>query len=187
MYSLIMTDPAPRKAYDTFISIIFLAILITAVIIAWPYIMNVRKEVLQEDKPQLEGEVNVIVDENYYSQGTPIKITVTNNHKIPIYLAQKVECGASFFEIKNCMGVPIYYYRSCLWDSYQHQFTKLRPGDSIKGTWTQSERESKYDLKPVSPGCYKIIFPYSVEEKKATGEGWGDDRLEAESAKIYIE
>ncbi|MFC1711382.1 hypothetical protein ACFLZ1_02220 [Patescibacteria group bacterium] len=175
-----------RKKWETLITIVFSGILITGVVIGWPYLKNIQNDLTGQETTITQEDVTVETDLEVYTLDDEVKIKVTNNLDIPIYYAKRVECGASFWELENCFKIPLQYYRSCLWDSDQYNFTKLRPGESIRDTWTFNIRKD-YDLVKTKPGCFRIVFPFSLKDKTAAKEGWEKDRVEVYSPKFNIE
>ena len=60
-------------------------------------------------------------------------ISVFNGLEVPIWYAQEVDCGLSFWFVETCEGTRIVHKQPCIWRDYQHNFTKLEPGETLEG------------------------------------------------------
>jgi len=133
------------------------------------------------------SEIIVTTDKTIYKQGEIVKITVKNNLNKPIWYAKKITCGSSSWILENCLGKEIPYYQTCLWVTYQHDFTKLNPGEILTREWNGMILDLEdYEFKLAESGCYKIVFPYSMKEKVSWGEAWGEDKIEVRSSRFVI-
>jgi hypothetical protein len=130
-----------------------------------------------------EGVI-VTTDKTEYERGEVIKISVRNNLNVPLWYAQEVECGSSFWSLNDCDNVEVPYHVPCAWVVPQHDFTKLNPGETLEGSWDTKGEGMRFE--PAEPGCYKIVFPYSLEEKKPMSDGWYGDRIEVYSNEFAV-
>jgi hypothetical protein len=135
----------------------------------------------------VEGKVIVATDRTEYEQGETVGISVTNNLNRPLWYAQEVECGLSFWLLESCEKKEIIYYKvPCVWAEPQHRFTKLNPGETLRDEWNgtlEVLRESGLAEELAEPGCYRLRLPFSLEEKKAIWEG---DKIEVYSNEFVI-
>lgn len=136
--------------------------------------------------PQTQKEVTITLDESFYNQGENINITVTNNLKSPIYYAQKVNCGSSFWSLETCTGREILYYQACSWLTFQHQFIQLNHQEIFSENWNGTVFDINHQFINADPGCYRIAFPYSLKAKQPIGESWGNDKLVSYSKSFII-
>jgi hypothetical protein len=126
--------------------------------------------------------VVVTTDKQEYARGELIKISVRNDLKAPLWYAQEVECGLPFWLLADCEGTQVPMVEHfCVWSEPQHRFTKLDLGETVNSLQVQHGNWREFNL--TEPGCYKIVFPYSLEEKKL---GWGGDRLESYSGEFTV-
>lgn len=131
-------------------------------------------------------EISVTTDKIEYEQGETVKITVKKNLDIPIWYAKVAQCGADFWLLQDCQDKDIPYYTPCEWADYSHHFTPLPSSEILAGRWSGLILDENYELKIANTGCYKIVFPYSLNEKQALGQGWEDDILKIDSPKFFI-
>lgn len=124
---------------------------------------------------QDRNEVIISTDKLQYSKGERIKIKVINNSDSTIIYAKNIDCGYSFFELNDCIGNNVIYQQLCLWDHYQHQFTELKPNDTLIGYWYQGVY---LDYKPqkASSGCYKVFFPYFITNEDKIPSTWNEEK-----------
>jgi hypothetical protein len=132
-----------------------------------------------------EKEVTISTERRLYSEGEKVTITVKNNTASEIFYAQRAECGASSWILEDCLGNEVAYYQTCLWETYQHRFTRLEPGETLRFTWAGTAYHKDGTIKGTKWGCYKVVFPYSLKKKTAR-EGWRDDKREATSGMFLI-
>jgi hypothetical protein len=134
-----------------------------------------------------EEEVIVTTDKTEYEPGEVIEISVRNNLDVPIGYAQEAECGTGFWLLESCDNHRVFYSGyMCDWEIPQHGFTKLDPGETLKGTEFKDIKREWIEFKLAEPGCYRIVFPYSLEEKQSMGDGWGKDRVEVYSNEFTV-
>ena len=134
--------------------------------------------------PSQQESLVVRTDQAVYSRGESVLISVFNGLEVPIWYAQEVDCGLSFWFVETCEGTRIVHKQPCIWRDYQHNFTKLEPGETLTGQWTDARIENMQESKLADPGCYHILVPYVVGGDKPSG-GWGS-RREAARAQFGI-
>ena len=105
-------------------------------------------------------------------------ISVRNDLDLPIWYAQEIECGLSFWRLESCEGEPIVHQQPCLWRDLQHDFTRLEPGETLTGQWAEAKIENRRESKLADPGCYRIVVPY-VPTQDPVGPEWGEGKREA--------
>jgi hypothetical protein len=127
--------------------------------------------------PQQEGVI-VRTDKGAYRQGETVVITVRNDLDLPIWYAQQIDCGLSFWLLQTCEGEPIVHEQPCIWSDLQHDFTRLEPGETLTGQWAETKIENRQESKLADPGCYRMIVPYVPSEEKV-GPEWGEGKTEA--------
>ena len=125
--------------------------------------------------------VIVTTDKREYARGELIRVSVSNGLQAPLWYAQEVECGLPFWVLADCDGTEVSMEEHlCVWEEPQHRFTKLNPGGIVDSLRVQHGNWREFSL--AEPGCYKIVFPYSLEEI----HHWGGDRLEAYSSEFTV-
>ena len=127
---------------------------------------------------QFTEQVTITTDKTEYEQGETVKIMVRNNLEIPIWYAQSVRCGTSFWLLETCEGEEVSYYEICLWVAPDYRFTKLNLTEILEEEWDGKLWGSGLEeYKLPEPGCYRIVFPYSYSvNKKKLYEDWGEDK-----------
>lgn len=165
----------------------FRVLLILLIIIAISYSARVNwLPFLITNTTQTKKEVIVTTDKALYSRGEDINIIATNKLNMPIFYAQEVECGASFWTLETCTGREIPYHQTCIWETYQHRFTQLNPREVLIEKWNTTVFDANYQLTNAKPGCYRISFPYTLKEKQPIAESWGNDKLVSYSNSFFI-
>jgi hypothetical protein len=118
-----------------------------------------------------EGSVVVTTDRPWYASRDPVRISVTNQLNVPIWYAEQVDCGLSFWWLKDCDSEAVIQHAlPCIWAEPDHRFTQLPPGESIEDVWSgmiEVRGESGVVELPVEPGCYEVSVPYSLSEPDA--------------------
>ena len=133
--------------------------------------------------------VLVRTDKAEYEQGEVVKLWVKNNLDAPLWYAREAECViSSFWFARDCeTPAPDSWDTRCIWETPQHDFTRLDPDQVLQDDEAPETLEGEwYALELSEPGCYTIVFPYSLVEKQAIGAEWGVGRLEALSDEFSI-
>ncbi|MBN1618712.1 hypothetical protein JW887_05240 [Candidatus Dojkabacteria bacterium] len=136
---------------------------------------------------KLEFNIVLDLDLNTYSSGYPVNITLTNNLNSSIWYAKHVNCGMSCFEIETCDGHVVRYSAPCDWFLASHDFTELKPGCNFSVYWDGKVMNKDASASVwANPGCYRIFIPYVKEDRRAIGEGWGENVERVYSRKFKI-
>jgi hypothetical protein len=133
------------------------------------------------------GKVLLTTDKVDYDAGEVTRIAVTNNLDVPIWYAQEVECGLSFWLLEGCESREIIEPQvPCMWAEVQHDFTKLAPGETLSDEWQgtyQVLEASGVSEQAAEPGCYRVQFPFSLSPPRTS---WGKDKLEVFSNEFSL-
>jgi hypothetical protein len=115
-----------------------------------------------------QGEVVVTTDRPWYASRDPVRISVTNQLDVPIWYAAQVDCGLSFWQLKDCESLEeIQHALHCVWDEPDYRPTQLNPGETIEDAWSgmiQQVDDSGVVEEPAEPGCYLFSVPYALGE-----------------------
>jgi len=128
------------------------------------------------------GAITVSTDYPHYAQGEWITLTVINGADRPIWYAQHVDCGLSFWVLAPVSSAEMVHYAvPCVWEEPDYRFSRLDPGEMLQDVWRGSHlvaAASGWVEQPAGPGDYEIRFPYSWE---APDPGWHSEKEEAVS------
>jgi hypothetical protein len=134
--------------------------------------------------PTPGNKISVVTDKTNYEPGETIKISVTNNLDTPVWYAQQVECGLPFWLLADCDGAETPYWEHlCQWAEPDYRFTKLDPGETMSSSQYPYGNWSEFNL--TEPGCYEIVFPYSLEEE--TIIEWAGSRIDEYSNEFTVQ
>ena len=124
-------------------------------------------------------KILVTTNKAEYAQGETVTISVRNDLPRPLWYAQQVDCGLSFWLLERCETDEIVYYKTpCVWVAPDHRFARLDPGEALQEAWAgtyQLLEDSGLGEKLAEPGCYRVRFPFSLLQPDP---GWMDGRIE---------
>lgn len=112
------------------------------------------------------SDVLVTTDRSVFLAGEFVEIRVINNLDTPIWYANNTECGASFWLLESCDGKGVIYYPPCIWSEPDYDFATHASGGILEYQWDGMVREMSAPEEPrvADPGCYRILFPYLMDE-----------------------